>query len=63
MASDGGSVSVGSPLLIVVLVVMLGATIYLRHKRFIRRKTSYLMLVILLLALLYAGVSLYNSGA
>jgi hypothetical protein len=64
MASGGGgSLSVASPALLVILILMIGATIYLWRKRFIRRKTAYVTLAILVIALILTGISLNSSGA
>ena len=63
MASDsGGSFSLASPTLLVILILMLGATIYLWRNRYLRRKTAYVVMAILVVAAIATGISLNISG-
>jgi len=57
-----GSAGFGGPLIIVILVLMLGGTVYLWRKRYMRRKTAYLTLAVLGAALIYSGISLYMAN-
>ena len=62
--SDGGAAAgVGGPAVVVLLVLLIGATAYLRHARYLRRRTTYVLLSLLSIALIYSAVSLYTYGA
>ncbi len=45
------SASLASPAIVVVLVLLLGATIYLWRARYIRRNTAYVTMAVLVIAL------------
>jgi hypothetical protein len=62
MAHGGGGAGTGglaSPALIVVLVLLLGATIYLWRARYMRRRTAYFTMAILVIALVGLGAWMY----
>lgn len=48
---------------VVVLVLMLGATLYLWRTGYMRRRTAYSTIAILVIALVAFGVYLHVSGA
>ena len=50
-AAAEGSASLASPAIIVVLVLLLGATIYLWRGRYIRRRTAYVVMAAIVIAL------------
>jgi hypothetical protein len=59
-AGTSSSAALAIPSVVVLLVLMLGATIYLRQARYIRRRTSYLIMAVLLIALLGLGAFMYR---
>ena len=59
----GGDTGVTTPAIVVVLVIVLGATIYLRHARYIRRNTAYTTIGLIVLALIALGVWMYFYGS
>lgn len=59
-ASATDTASLGSPTVVVILVLMLGATIYLWRARYIRRTTAYASMAILVLAIAVIGVWTYS---
>lgn len=62
MGSDGGESAISaSPILLVILIMMLGATVFLWRTRFIRRKTAYIAFAVLTVAVIASGYSLYTS--
>jgi peptidoglycan/LPS O-acetylase OafA/YrhL len=56
-----GSSTLASPAAIVLLVLLLGATVYLWRQRYMRRKTAYVLLTILAIALIVVGFFTYKS--
>ena len=54
------SASLGLPAVVVILVLMLGATVYLWRARYIRRQTAYILMLVLALGLLVYGAWLYQ---
>lgn len=62
--SGGGSMGtagIASPAVIVFLVLLLGATVFLWRARYMRRRTAYWTIGILVLALIYVGASAYRG--
>lgn len=62
--SKGGGAASGSlayPAIIVLLVLLLGATIYLWRARYIRSRTAYVLMLILVLALVGVGAWMYAN--
>jgi len=53
--------SVSGPMIVVVLVVMLGATIFLWRNRYMRRSTAYVTMAILALLLIIVGFSMNRA--
>ena len=53
--------SVSAPVIVVLIVLMLGATIFLWRSRYIRRRTAFITMTVLLLALVAASLSLYMA--
>ena len=47
----GGSASLASPAVVVILVLLIGATFYLWRARYIRRRTAYVTMAGLAIAL------------
>lgn len=60
--SASGSAGLVAPVTIVMIVIVLGATIYLRRTGYIRRNTAYVMILCLLVALIAAGYWNYSFG-
>ena len=58
-AEAAASGSLAAPAVIVVLVLILGATIFLWRTRYIRRRTAYVLVPILLAAIVILGVWTY----
>lgn len=58
VASSG---SLATPAIIVLLVLILGATIYLWRARYIRRRTAYVLMLVLVLALIGLGAWMYTN--
>jgi hypothetical protein len=66
-AESGSSVgsataSLSAPAVVVVLVLLLGATIYLWRARYMRRRTAYVTMGVLAVALILFGLSMYSSS-
>ncbi len=59
-ASATDTASLGAPTVVVILVLMLGATIYLWRARYIRRTTAYALMAILVVAIAVIGVWTYS---
>ena len=55
------SADLGSPVIIVFLVLALGATIFLWRARYIRRRAAYITMAIIGVGLLVLGASMYTS--
>jgi hypothetical protein len=53
--------SVSGPMVVVVLVVMLGATIYLWRNRYMRRRTAYVTMSVLVVLLIVVGLSMNKA--
>ena len=51
--------SLAAPAFIVVLILVLGATIFLWRARYIRRRTAYVVIPILVAAIAILGVWMY----
>lgn len=58
---EGAAASLASPAVVVVLVLMLGATIYLWRARYLRGSTAYYAMTFLAIALIAAGALIYTS--
>jgi uncharacterized membrane protein len=58
-----GSAIVASPIVVVIVVMMLGATIYLWRTRYIRRRTAFITIVALTALLIIVGTSMYTAGS
>jgi len=56
-----GTTSLASPAIIVLLVLMLGATIYLWRARYLRPRTAYLAMGILSVLLIILGALMNTS--
>ena len=59
-ASATDTASLGAPTVVVILVLMLGATIYLWRARYIRRTTAYSLMAILVVAIAVIGAWTYS---
>jgi hypothetical protein len=61
VGTSGGAASnsLAGPAVIVVLVLILGATIYLWRARYIRRRTAYVLVPILSAAIVILGLWTY----
>jgi uncharacterized protein YqgC (DUF456 family) len=57
-----GSAGLGSPVTLILLILILGAVIYLWRMRYIRRKTFYVVFLIVILLIFADGISIYNSS-
>ena len=57
--SAASSASLAVPALIVILVLVLGATIYLWRARYIRRGSAYVTMLVLVIALAGLGLWMY----
>jgi hypothetical protein len=62
-AAEGvaNSAALAGPAIIVVLVLVLGATIYLWRARYIRRRTAYLTMSFLVVLLAGLGFWIYSN--
>lgn len=58
IASSG---SLATPAIVVLLVLILGATIYLWRARYIRRRTAYVLMVVIVLALAGVATWMYTN--
>ncbi|MGE5563370.1 MAG: hypothetical protein ACM3ZV_08670 [Bacillota bacterium] len=63
--AETGDLSAGAgltgPGIVVILVLLLGATVYLRRTRYIRRRTAYVLIAIFGLSLVLFGLLTYTS--
>lgn len=57
------SADLGSPAIVVFLVIALGATIFLWRARYIRRRTAYITMGIIVVLLIVLSAMMYNSPA
>jgi uncharacterized membrane protein len=55
------SADLGSPAFVVFLVLALGATIFLWRARYIRRRTAYAMIAIIIIGLIIVGALMYTA--
>ena len=55
------SASLGAPTAIVILVLMLGATIYLWRARYIRPKSAFVLMTVFALAIVALGIWSYSN--
>lgn len=60
-AAGGASAGLASPAIVVVLVLLLGATIYLWRARYLRPSTAYYTMAFLTIALIAVGALMYTS--
>jgi hypothetical protein len=58
-AAASGSAGLALPTVVVVLVLLLGATIFLWRARYMRRKTAYGTMAVLAIALICLGAYMY----
>lgn len=61
-AAAAGSENIAGPVLLVVLVLLIGGTVYLWRQRYMRRKTAYVIMAILFVALIVAGYQTYQDN-
>ena len=59
--SDPVSSSLGQPAVVIGLVLVLGAVIYLRYMRYIRRRTAQVLIAVLVIALGVTGYEMYQA--
>ena len=57
------SADLGSPAFIVFLVLALGATIFLWRARYIRRRTAYVTMAVIVVGIIIFGALMYTSPA
>jgi apolipoprotein N-acyltransferase len=57
------SADLGGPALVVFLVLALGATIFLWRARYIRRRTAYVAMGVIVVGLIIFGALLYTAPA
>lgn len=57
------SADLGTPAVVVFLVLALGATIFLWRARYIRRRTAYTMMGVIFVALIIFGALLFTASA
>ena len=62
-AAGGASASLASPAPVVILVLLLGATIYLWRARYLRPSTAYCTMAFFAILLIAVGALMYTSGA
>jgi Na+/H+ antiporter NhaC len=60
-AAGGVSASLASPALVVILVLLIGATVYLWRARYLRPSTAYYTLGFFTIALIVIGALMYTS--
>jgi len=60
-AGGGLSASLASPAIVVILVLLIGATIYLWRARYLRPSTAYYTLGFLTIVLIVIGMLMYTS--
>lgn len=60
-AAGGASAGLASPAIVVILVLLLGATIYLWRARYLRPSTAYYTMIILAIMLIAVGALMYTS--
>lgn len=60
--TQSSSTGFASPAIIIILVIILGATIYLWRQRYMRRKTAYIVMGVLTIAIIAAGFMNYSSS-
>ncbi|HWC55450.1 MAG TPA: hypothetical protein VG434_00590 [Sphingomicrobium sp.] len=60
-AAGGASASLASPALVVILVLLIGATVYLWRARYLRPSTAYYTLGFFTIALIVIGALMYTS--
>jgi Na+/H+ antiporter NhaC len=60
-AAGGASASLASPALVVILVLLIGATVYLWRARYLRPSTAYYTLGFFTVALIVIGALMYTS--
>ena len=60
---DAGTTSIGQPGVVIFLVLLLGAVVYLHRAHYLRRKTGYITMAILVALLAYVGWELYRTSA
>ena len=51
------------PAVFVVLILLIGATVFLRQKKYLRLRPALIIIAILVLALVMTGITIYKSGA
>lgn len=60
-AAGGASASLARPALVVILVLLIGATVYLWRARYLRPSTAYYTLGFFTIALIVIGALMYTS--
>lgn len=61
-SSSGTIAGLASPALIVILVLLLGATIFLWRARYMRRKTAYIAMGVLVVLIVVSCYLNYQGG-
>lgn len=59
LQAGAGSSALASPAVIVVVVLMLGATVYLWRGGYMHPRTGYVLTIILAIALIALGIYMY----
>jgi len=57
-----GTVPIATPVLVVSLVLLLGATLFLRSQRYIRRTTAYILVAVWIACIALVALISYSSG-
>jgi uncharacterized protein YqgC (DUF456 family) len=58
----GASAGMGGPTTLILLILVLGATVYLWRMRYMRRKTFYVVCALVVVLIIADGIAIYNSG-
>lgn len=60
-AAGAGAGGLASPAIVVILVLVLGATVYLWRARYLRSSTAYSLMAFFALLLIVVGALIYTS--
>jgi len=55
-AAQSATAALASPAVVVILVLLFGATIYLLVQRYIRPTTGYILMIVFAIAIVWVGI-------
>ena len=64
LASENGqsaAAALANPAVLVILIIIFGATVYLFRQRYIEPRTAYVVMIIVAIVTIWVGMMIYTS--